>query len=260
MDSTADRIESPEIIEKRKQSRGFFLRAISYLLAPFVERGAALRLASLNLSRNGDGGFDWNWGAANFNRIAITNLLVLKFEDANYLEIGCDNNTLFDSVAAKRKTGVDPSSGGTIRDTSDNFFATNTETFDVVFIDGLHTYEQVRRDVLSSIRASQVGGYIIVHDMLPSNWIEASVPPIAKGVWTGDVWKIAFELVRGTGLEFKIIAVDHGVGVIKVLEKNACIPNLNHLLHDAQFSFLKEKISTLPVTTIAEAWDWLKAS
>ena len=48
-------------------------------------------------------------------------------------------------INCKKKVGVDPVSGGTIRVTSDNFFRTNKEKFDCIFIDGLHKYAQVKK-------------------------------------------------------------------------------------------------------------------
>ena len=40
----------------------------------------------------------------------------------SYLEIGCYNNELFNDINCQKKIGVDPFSGGTIRETSDVFF------------------------------------------------------------------------------------------------------------------------------------------
>jgi hypothetical protein len=88
--------------------------------------------------------FDWDWGQTNFNRIALVNLLNADRLNGDYLEIGCQGNNLFDSVPATNKVGVDPVAGGTVRKTSDDFFRENQQKFDVIFIDGLHTYEQAR--------------------------------------------------------------------------------------------------------------------
>jgi len=259
MQSRSRAISSPEIAARKQQSRSFLIRALLHLAAPFIELLDSARLNFLRRSHKAVGEFDWNWSSTNFNRIAITSLLVSKFPDANYLEIGCAQNALFDSVPTKRKTGVDPVSGGTVRDTSDNFFIKNTDTFDLVFIDGLHTYAQVRNDVINSISATNENGYILLHDMLPSNWIEASVPPVSKGAWTGDVWKVAFEIVKTPGLEFKIIAIDHGVGVIKVKDRSAVLANLGSQLSTVEFSFLKENIEKCPIITVEHAWSWLKS-
>ena len=96
---------------------------------------------------------NWDWSETNFNRIAVVNLLLNKFKNPSYLEIGCASNSLFDSVPVEKKIGVDPSSGGNVRKTSDDFFKANDINFDVIFIDGLHTYEQVRRDIINSIKS-----------------------------------------------------------------------------------------------------------
>ena len=68
-----------------------------------------------------------------------------------YLEIGCFHNELFDNIKCEKKVGVDPYSGGTIRKTSDDFFLSNKENFDIIFIDGLHRYHQVKQDILNSL-------------------------------------------------------------------------------------------------------------
>ena len=65
---------------------------------------------------------------------------------------------------------------------SDDFFKTSKDKFDVIFIDGLHTYDQVRRDVINSIKHLKEGGYIALHDMLPRNWKEQHIPIITGGV------------------------------------------------------------------------------
>src|SRR5262245_51679804 len=122
--------------------------------------------------------FDWDWSKISYNRIALVNLLTSKFPDCRYLEIGCEWNSLFHAVSAKTKTGVDPERGGNVRKTSDDFFRTNNEIFDVIFIDGLHTYDQVRRDVINSIKCLGPGGWIAMHDLLPRTWIEEHVPRI----------------------------------------------------------------------------------
>lgn len=68
-----------------------------------------------------------------------------RFEYKSYLEIGCDQNQTFGKIEHlfNQAICVDPSKGGTIRMTSDDFFAQNIEKFDIVFIDGLHEAHQV---------------------------------------------------------------------------------------------------------------------
>ena len=71
----------------------------------------------------------------------------------SYLEIGCFNNELFNYINCQKKVGVDPYSGGTIRKTSDDFFLKSKETFDCIFIDGLHVYHQVKKDIINSLKS-----------------------------------------------------------------------------------------------------------
>ena len=85
----------------------------------------------------------------NYFRWDLIAYLIKKYNYTNYLEIGCDRDQLFSKVKIQNKIGVDPFSGGTVRKTSDKFFLENNEKFDIVFIDGLHIYSQVKKDILS---------------------------------------------------------------------------------------------------------------
>jgi hypothetical protein len=200
---------------------------------------------------------NWSWKTKNYNRVALVNLLVGKFHDAKYLEIGCAGNYLFNSVFVNDKTGVDPSSGGNIRKTSDDFFKSNKMKYDVIFIDGLHTYGQVKRDVINSIRNIKTGGYILLHDMLPGNWKEQHIPILTRGSWTGDVWKVGFELAQTEGLEFKILKIDYGVGVIRVVDKNINLVDFSKKLENKEFSYFYDNLKKLPLIDWSEAQKWL---
>jgi hypothetical protein len=203
---------------------------------------------------------NWNWGEMLWNRIALVNLLLSKFENPNYLEIGCASNKLFSSIFAINKTGVDPESGGTIRKTSDDFFKFNKKKFDVIFIDGLHTYDQVRKDIINSLKSltHKKVSFIALHDMLPRNWKEQHIPVISRGAWNGDVWKIAFELKETQGIEFKILRIDNGIGVIKVLKKNIVLKDLRAEISQKQFAYYFENLKKLPIIEWEDAQNWLR--
>ena len=68
-----------------------------------------------------------------------------RYNLRNYLEIGCWLDNTFSVVKGLVDVaiGVDPSSGGTLRMTSTEFFLSNTKMFDLIFIDGLHEGHQV---------------------------------------------------------------------------------------------------------------------
>lgn len=196
----------------------------------------------------------WGWETRGFNRIALVSELVAATGglESRYLEIGCAGNQLFDSVASWHKTGVDPERGGTHRMTSDAFFATNSNRFDVIFIDGLHTYAQVRRDTLNALRVVEVGGWIAIHDLLPADWIEHHVPRLGEA-WTGDGWKLAVALSGAKGADFHIVAIDHGVGLLRKTVGDPKIPDLSPDLQGADFERFLAEVERLPILEFAEA-------
>jgi hypothetical protein len=234
----------------------FVGRSIRYFIKPFTTALKGKFLRSKYRNHAFDKSFDWEWEKTNYNRIALVNLSISKKQDPSYLEIGCHSNDLFDSVTARQKTGVDPASGGTVRATSDAFFERNAQFFDMVFIDGLHTYEQVRRDVINSIRFLKPGGYVALHDMLPGSWIEHHVPRIS-GEWTGDVWKVAFELSQSKGIDFKIVKIDHGVGVFRITEEKPKLLELTQELKDKEFEYFYKNIGKLPLMEWPDFVKWL---
>jgi len=163
---------------------------------------------------------DLNWDDILYNRVSFISKAVNNFKNCRYLEIGCDNNMCFKSIATVNKTGVDPDRGGNVKETSDNFFKNNKKKYDVIFIDGLHFYEQCRKDVINSLKVLDKNGYIFLHDMTPRNWAEENVPRLKDTLWTGDVWKVAIELSKTKGVDFFVINADMGVGVLKKNEKD----------------------------------------
>lgn len=205
-----------------------------------------------------DGRLDFDWSTVNYDRKAVVNLLLAGKPDGAYLEIGCADNALFDAVMARRKVGVDPRQGGTHRMTSDAFFAGHAnERFDVVFVDGLHLYHQVRRDLDGALEVLNPGGWIAFHDMLPRDWLEEHVPQIRTRGWTGDGWKLAFELLASPDVEFRLLAIDHGVLLVKPLTAKPRIPDLSATLAAERFAYLYRNFALLPVVGYDEAANWI---
>jgi hypothetical protein len=154
--------------------------------------------------------FDWS---AHPERFEIIQETIIRKKYKNYLEIGCDNDQLFSKINIKNKIGVDPVSGGTIRDTSDNFFKNNTIKFDVVFIDGLHEYKQVKKDIENSLNYLSDNGVIFLHDCMPKSYFHQAVPR-AQGSWNGDVWKNIVEARTKIEIDTYVIFADQGIGMI----------------------------------------------
>ena len=194
-----------------------------------------------------------DWSLKHFNRIAVVNKLASKLgAHASYLEIGCQDNLLFDAVPILNKFGVDPERGGTHRMTSDQFFLHCTSKFDLVFIDGLHTIEQVSRDLENAISTLNIGGFIVIHDLLPRNWMEQTPKP-ANRVWLGDVWKLSAHIIKFLNVfQFYIVNVDHGVGVLQI-KPNADIPKIDiDALRDLKFDDFRKLKSKLDLRSFEE--------
>lgn len=202
---------------------------------------------------------DIDWAKLPYNRIAVVNLLLAAAGGGDYLEIGCDADLLFKAVMAARKIGVDPRQGGTDRQTSDAWFEENPGArFDVVFIDGLHTYTQVHRDLANALKAGRPGGFVALHDMLPRDWIEEHTPMISSSRWTGDGWKCAFELMATPGVDFRLFALDHGVGVVRVLEEQPALADLGEDLANERFAYFHRRYGELPVVDFETGRDWVE--
>ena len=147
------------------------------------------------------------------NRIELINSLLAKPGLRRYLEIGCAGNKTFDAINAESKVGVDPARGGTVRATSDDFFSSCREEFDVVFIDGLHLCEQVVRDVRNSLARLNPNGVIILHDCLPREETH-QLREQQRGAWNGDVWKAVVELRQDPNCDTVTLDRDCGLGVV----------------------------------------------
>ena len=99
---------------------------------------------------------DFEFETANYNRLSLINRALNNFDKKNcrYLEIGLGDCNNYNSISLdiNNKYGVDPAfdSVNNIHGVkSDEFFKNNDQTFDVIFIDGLHHYDQVLDDLKS---------------------------------------------------------------------------------------------------------------
>ena len=155
---------------------------------------------------------DYNWSGLP-SRTEIIQKIIDRKNYKDYLEIGCDNDENFSKINVENKIGVDPLKGGTLRMTSDDFFKKNEINFDVVFLDGLHTYEQTIKDINNSLKFLKKNGVILIHDCLPKKIWNQIVPRI-YGHWNGDVWKAIVHSRTYEYADTYTCKVDHGLGVI----------------------------------------------
>lgn len=197
----------------------------------------------------------------NIKRTAILNTLIEKFHYQSYLEIGQgrkqDN---FNWVQCKTKIGVDPNKTleAAYPLTSDEFFAINKNSFDLIFIDGLHHADQVERDILNALKVLNNKGTIVVHDCNPMTE-EMQIVPRQQEAWTGDVWKTWVKL-RATRPDLKmyVIDVNFGCGIVQKQDKT-----LEPIRADRQMSysvFAKNRKKLLNLIDVADFLRSLKNS
>jgi hypothetical protein len=187
-------------------------KIIDLIIPPILKPSVFYRIINYLIRGNDKFSYEKNL----FKRQSFINRAINKFPNCNYLEIGVADDAVFKTIPLKigNKIGVDPAEGGTHRMTSDQFFKDNTKKFNVVFIDGLHEYEQCQKDCINSLKYLENNGVILFHDFLPKNSLEEKVPRSKFSIaWSGNVWKVAVELMHSKNMEFKIINIDRGIGI-----------------------------------------------
>lgn len=144
--------------------------------------------------------------------------LIDKYGLKKYCEVGVQSTAQnFDKIKCEYKIGIEPeplSSMFIFTGTSDEFFATNKDTFDIFFLDGLHHKEQIKKDFDNALACLSDNGFIVIHDVLPENEAGTIVPRETK-VWWGDVYKWAMQLhCCYSGINFKTFNIDNGCMLI----------------------------------------------
>lgn len=137
----------------------------------------------------------------------------------SYLEIGVFGGATFLGVDLPYKDAVDPLFRFDIREhatelvrffemTSDEFFTSGQAyaSYDLFFIDGLHTFEQTFRDFTAALSRSHHRSVFLIDDTVPND-VFSSLPDQALALkergrsgregdnrWHGDVYKVVLAL------------------------------------------------------------------
>lgn len=192
-----------------------------------------------------------------YKRHAFINKAISNYKDCKYLEIGVQNNDVFNSIPLKieNKFGVDPVSGGNFKMTSDDFFKKFPDLkFDVIFIDGLHEYKQCQKDCINAMKQLNTNGVILFHDLLPRSYFEEHVPR-KQSSWTGNIWRVAVELSNSKNVDFKIINIDMGLGILK-LKEGFSYKIMDELKNKTFYDFLEYK-KNFPIIDAEEGLELL---
>jgi len=171
------------------------------------------------------------------------------FEAPSYLEIGVNTGDTFFALRAARKVAVDPHFLFDLEEArrrephssffdvaSDEYFGElidPAEKFDVVYLDGLHTFEQTLRDFCNATQFLRVGGIIVVDDVVPNSHA-ASLPDEALAVrlkrelndadqsWMGDVYRLVYFIdTFFQQYDFATVIENHGQLVVWRRQRSA---------------------------------------
>jgi len=188
----------------------------------------------------------------------IINDLITKNNYRRYLEIGVRDGFNLQKINCEIKSGVDPhprSKDTTHIMTSDTFFDSLKEDdkFDIILIDGLHTEEQVDKDIANSLTHLADNGAIILHDCNPPSEFHAKEipfydPPISAE-WNGTVYKSLIKL-RMTRTDLSLITIDTDYGIGIITKKKSTLPILKNTFPiDSWEFFIQNKKEILNLMT-----------
>lgn len=146
----------------------------------------------------------------------LNTLLAEMAFPARYLEVGVETGQTFFEVSAAFKTAVDPQfqfdrdavpQGDAIEYfeiTSDSFFCDVKRDFkyDLVFLDGLHTWEQTYRDFCNTLLITHERSIILLDDIFPTDVFSCNRDQLEavmmrqfmtddpSNAWHGDTYKV----------------------------------------------------------------------
>lgn len=182
-----------------------------------------------------------------------------------YLEIGVAKGSTFFAVQAAQKHAVDPRfrfdpssrrafSNETYHpSTSDQYFHAslgNERPFDLIFLDGLHTYSQTLRDFLASQALAHSRTVWLIDDTVPSDPIAAD-PDLQRvqaarraedrandQTWMGDVFKVV-AFIDSFCPQFSCFTTEgHGQTVVLPLPRSSAEKRFSSLQAIDQLSYV----------------------
>jgi hypothetical protein len=190
------------------------------------------------------------------NKIELINYLIKLRNYNRYLEITVHNvqdNFVHIQCADKKQI---------ISGQQNNYQWINDDNegkkFDIIFIDGIHTEEQVASEIEIAYHCLSGNGVIIIHDcMPPDEWHQRDMKAFKEGEnWNGTVWKAVLRTFNNTTYKCTLLDTDWGCGLIDMTEaqipKSMQLPErLDYQIHypwlleykKSVGAFLREKVS-----------------
>lgn len=149
----------------------------------------------------------------------LINFLIQLRHYQSYLEIGMAEGACFQHVNASRKVGVDhakhkvtqyqtqlqKTTEQTYILNSDDYFAQHQEQFDIIFIDGNHSYQCALQDIRNALSVLNQNGVVVVHDCRCNS--------------PCDVWKAVLHCRIENQVKLQTVEIDCGCCLV-VPDKN----------------------------------------
>jgi hypothetical protein len=183
-----------------------------------------------------------------------------RLRPRTYLEIGVNEGySLCLARPGTRAVGVDPepllrqpTDAALFPLTSDDFFARHDldavldgVPLDLVFVDGMHLFEFVLRDLINVGRYAVPTTTVLLHDCYPIS-AETATREHRTYLWTGDVWKVVLCLKEYCpDVEIRVVdAPPAGLGIVRHLDAAAS----GQL--DDRYDEIVDRFANLPYSTI----------
>jgi hypothetical protein len=151
------------------------------------------------------------------NRTDIIQHLIDNYALTSYLEIGVFKGVNFENIKCDLKHSVDPHYPATYQMTSNKFFRERVDNdYDIVFIDGMHTFNQTYADINNAWYLTN-SNFIVVHDCNPATqWHTRPFKEYTQGEeWNGTTYLGYLKWVWDHDWMFyATVNVDYGCGVI----------------------------------------------
>ena len=75
---------------------------------------------------------------------------------------------------------------------------------DIAKANAIRRYATEQLKIRQTIAKSSEKGFIVIHDLLPRNWLEEHVPRFSS-TWCGDIWNISFDLLKTENIKFELL-------------------------------------------------------
>ena len=139
----------------------------------------------------------------------------------SYLELGIYDGTCITEIAkiVDKAVGVDikkrhrHNNFEFIEKTTDDFFATNTSKFDIIFIDADHNFESVKKDFENALKCLNNHGIILLHDTDPMQKY------LLQPTYCGDSYKM-INYIKENHPELNFINLPISEAGLTIINKN----------------------------------------